>query len=137
MHTWQNAASKECAAGRAVVRATVAAVFFFQTGLRRLTERTSGVFTEYFGFLSSFKWQCYRPKIKLKNTIYDFFFDQDLVVGCFLCLVFLCCLCVLFAPVCNMIQRWLCFDVSFDERTERCYYFLVSKSVLNHFSTLP
>jgi hypothetical protein len=49
-----SAAGNECAAGSAVVRTTVAANF--QTGMRRLMNRSSGVFSEYFGFLPSLSW---------------------------------------------------------------------------------
>jgi hypothetical protein len=45
----------DCAAGSAVVRTTVAAGNF-QTGMRRLMNGSSGVFSEYFGFLPSLIW---------------------------------------------------------------------------------
>jgi hypothetical protein len=56
-----SAAGNECAAGSAVVRTTVAARNFqagheAEPSMRRLMNRSSGVFTEYFGFLPSFKW---------------------------------------------------------------------------------
>jgi hypothetical protein len=50
-----SAAGNEYAAGSAVVQTTVAARNF-QTGIRRLMNRSSGVFSEFFGFLPSFKW---------------------------------------------------------------------------------
>jgi hypothetical protein len=50
-----SAAGNECAAGSAVVQTTLAARNF-QTGMRRLMNRSSGVFSEYFGFLPSLSW---------------------------------------------------------------------------------
>jgi hypothetical protein len=50
-----SAAGNECAAGSAVVRTTVAAKNF-QTGMRRLMNRSSGFFSEFFGFLPSLSW---------------------------------------------------------------------------------
>jgi hypothetical protein len=57
---WFNApvsvAGDECAARSAVVRTTVVAKKRkIQTGMRCLMDRLSGVFSEYFGFLPSFK----------------------------------------------------------------------------------